>query len=1187
MSGPAGEMPFLDHLEELRGRIIRALLALAIGFGIGLWLVDHFQLVLLLEQPILPFLHGGKLVVTSPTDPVLITFELGFFVGLVLASPVIIYQLWAFLSPALYAKEKRTLLPALFAGAVLFIIGMVLSYLFLVPQALRVLFSFQSEAIAPMITYDAYFSFVLQVVLSMGLSCELPLIIMILAGLGLVTPAALGRFRRFALVLACIAGAVLSPGTDVLSMLMMTVPFYLLYELGVWGAALVARRRRRALSATGIGVLLLLAVPPPARAQVPVPDTTTARQPVAPANRPLPGGFSGVGADTGLRAAGGVRPGQAVDSATARRLGLPSGPSRGFAEDDSVMKALLARPGFRATRFSADSATLFAGEQRLRLEGKPLARRETATLEADSVITYRHDDCLLEATGTPRLFDKSQVLVGRGIRYDTCRRRGVVLGALTNFQEGGTVWFLRGNVANDSSASRIYAGAGELTSCNLPVPHYHFSTKQVKWVSQTVLAARPVVLYIRDVPVLWLPFIFQDMRPGRHSGILAPQLGFSDIVRPSHDYQRQITNLGYYWAPNDYFDVTFRADWYAKRFFQYGASLQYRVLNRFIGGTLAYSRQAQSGGGSSNSLRWDHRQQFDVSTSLNFSLNYVSNSAVLIQNAINPLLSTQQITSSLNFSKRFGWGQVALGGSRRQSLTDSSLTQQFPSLSVTPRPLDLGRNVTWSPGLSLTNDITKRTPQAAIVIFRANGGADTIPQVGDTRVTALNLDTPLRLGTFNWRNSVSVTDQTQSGRQSVTFRVPDLTTPDPIDSSTVTQVFNSNFSTGINWDTGINLPILFRGSWKIQPNLGITNATSAGPFALRNRNTFGTFVAQGKRFQLGLTSSPTLFAFLPGIFPGLTRIRHSISPLITFNYSPAASISDAYARAIALPGQPIVLRSDPTQTLSVGLAQVFEGKGKPQKGDSLGTSARKIRLLSINTTAISYDFEQAKLPGRSGWATQSVTNSVLSDLLPGFNLTVTHDLWRGTAGVDTSKFDPFLQNVNASFSLSPRMISSILGVVGLGGRRPPPAGGGVPIVGPAPVYGDDPLRFSQPGSFTSTSQLAANRGQGFSATVNYSLSRQRPNPALPPTFKTTQQSVNFSTAFSPTTFWSLAWAAQYNLTDGKFESQTVRLERDLHEWRATFGFVRNANGNVAFSFSVYLTDLPELKFDFNRTTLEQ
>jgi Tat protein translocase TatC len=1184
MTGPAGEMPFLDHLEELRIRILRALLALAIGFGVGLWLVDHFQLVLLLEQPILPFLHGSKLVVTSPTDPVYITFELGFFVGLVLASPVVIYQLWAFLSPALYAKEKRTLVPALVAGAFLFGVGVVLSYLFLVPQALRVLFSFQSEAIAPMITYEAYFSFVLQVVLAMGLSCELPLVIMILAGLGLVTPAGLGRFRRYAIVLACIAGAVLSPGTDVLSMLMMTIPFYLLYEVGVAGAAVIARRRRRAIASTAVGILLLLALPPPVRAQVP--DSVTGQQPVAPANRPLPGGFSGVVGDTGQRGLGGARPGQAVDSATARRLGLPGAPSRSFAEDDSVMKALLARPGYRATRFSADSATLFVDEQRIRLEGKPLTRRESATLEADSVITYRRDDCVLEASGTPKLFDKSQVLVGSGIRYDTCRRRGVILGALTNFQEGGTVWFLRGNVANDSSTSRIYAGAGELTSCNLPVPHYHFSAKEVKWVSRTVLAARPVVLYIRDVPVLWLPFIFQDMRPGRHSGILAPQLGFSDIVRPSRDYQRQITNMGYYWAPNDYFDVTFRADWYAKRFFQYGASMQYRILDRFLGGTLAYSRQAQSGGGSSNSFSWSHRQQFNVSTSLNFSLNYVSNSTVLVQNAINPLLNTQQITSSLNFSKQFRWGQFALGGSRRQSLSDSSLTQQFPSLTITPRPLDFGRDVTWSPGLSLTNDVTKRTPQAAIVVFRANGGADTIPQVGDTRVTALNLDTPLRLGTFNWRNSVSVTDQTASGRHVVTFRVPDPSTPDPNDSTTVSQVFNGDFSTGINWDTGINLPVLFRGTWKIQPTLGITNATSLGPFALRNRSTLGTFVTQGKRFQLGLTSSPTLFAFLPGVF-GLTRIRHAISPLITFNYSPAASISEAYARAVAQPGQPIVLRSDPTQTLSVGLSQVFEGKGKPQKGDTLGTSARKLRILSINTSPISYDFEQAKLPGRTGWATQTVTNSVLSDLLPGFNLTVTHDLWRGTVGVDTAKFDPFLQSVNASFSLSPRTINSILGVVGLASRSPQTPSGGIPPVGPAPVYGNDPLRFSQPGSFTSTSQLAANRGQGFSATVNYSLNRQRPNPSLPPTFRTTQQSVNFSTAFSPTTFWSLAWAAQYNLTDGRFESQTVRLERDLHEWRATFGFVRNANGNVAFSFSVYLTDLPELKFDFNRTTLEQ
>ena len=143
-------MPFLDHLEELRWRILRSLGAVVIGFGIGLWLVQQFQLVNLLKQPIAPYLTGagGKLMVTSPTEPVMIVFKLGFLVGLVLASPIILWQAWAFLAPALYAREKRALVPALFVGLLLFLTGAALAYVFVVPQALRVLFSFQTEAIA-------------------------------------------------------------------------------------------------------------------------------------------------------------------------------------------------------------------------------------------------------------------------------------------------------------------------------------------------------------------------------------------------------------------------------------------------------------------------------------------------------------------------------------------------------------------------------------------------------------------------------------------------------------------------------------------------------------------------------------------------------------------------------------------------------------------------------------------------------------------------------------------------------------------------------------------------------------------------------------------------------------------------------------------------------------------------------
>ena len=95
MTGAPGEMPFLDHLEELRQRILRSLGAVVVGFGIGLWLVQQFQLVSLLKRPIAPYLLGGKLVVTSPTEPVMIVFKLGFLVGLVLASPVILWQTWS------------------------------------------------------------------------------------------------------------------------------------------------------------------------------------------------------------------------------------------------------------------------------------------------------------------------------------------------------------------------------------------------------------------------------------------------------------------------------------------------------------------------------------------------------------------------------------------------------------------------------------------------------------------------------------------------------------------------------------------------------------------------------------------------------------------------------------------------------------------------------------------------------------------------------------------------------------------------------------------------------------------------------------------------------------------------------------------------------------------------------------
>ena len=1172
MTGPAGEMPFLDHLEELRWRILRSLGAVVVAFGVGLWLVQRFQLVNILKQPIAPYLTGagGKLVVTSPTDPVMIVFKLGFLVGLVLASPIILWQLWAFLAPALYAREKRALVPALFVGLLLFLTGAVLAYLFVVPQALRVLFSFQTEAIQPFITYDAYFDFVLQVVLALGLSFELPLVIILLSWLGVIGPPELARFRRFAVVGAFAAGAVLSPGSDLISMVMMTLPLLLLYEVGYAGSVVIARRRRKAAATAALVLLGLVLGGRPAEAQV-------------PAQRPRPP--IGVARQDSLRDTTRTRPGQALDSATAGRLGIPTAPSRSFGPEDSVLKALKTRRGYQTTRYRADSATVFIEGERVLLQGEALTERQGALLEADT-IRYQQDSCMLDASGNPRLFDRGQVLVGEGIRYDTCRRRGMVSDALTNFTEGSTVWFLRGNVAQDSSSSRLYAGSSEITSCDLPTPHYHFSARELKWVSKNVMVARPVVLYVRDVPILWLPFIFQDVRPGRRSGILVPQFGLNDLVRPTRGYNRQVTNIGYYWAPNDYIDLTGRLDWFANRYVQYGVSGQYRWLNRFMSGNVGFNEQRQVGGGSGLTFRWDHSQQFNLSTSLNFNINYASNTAVIRGNAIDPLQNTQQITSSLNYSKRFSWATLTLGGNRRQSLTDGGVQQLLPAVTLSPVPIALGSNVTWSPGLSFTNNTTS-SPSADTLLRVLPGGAlDTLVLDGSTRATALSLDTPLRFGGFNWQNSIAVNDQRSEAPEEVTVFTDNPATPDPTDSVRVRRTFLGDFESSIDWDTGINLPVLFRGSWKLQPVVGVGNTTS-GPFAIRNRNTNGSFVRQGKRLSFGSTASPTLFAFFPGVGP-LSRIRHSFSPVITWNYQPAADVPEEYARAIAQAGQPFQLRSDATHRVSVALSQTFEGKLGTRGADTAQTEteARKVRLLSLTTSSISYDFEQAKKPGFTGWVTPTVTNSILSDLLPGFNLSLTHDLWRGAVGSDTADFSPFLQNVSASFAVSGGLLRSIGSIFGLGGKTGREADGRdrVPT-----SYIAESGRRTRPGSFFSSTQSPLQRpGRTFSANFNYQLTRTRPVSGVPDIpAPPSRQSLGFSTNFSPTPFWSLSWSSQYNITDGKFESQVVRLERELHEWRAGFNFVRNPNGNFAFYFSIYLTDLPDLKFDYDQTTIER
>src|SRR6185436_10186855 len=159
---------------------------------------------------------------------------------------------------------------------------------------------------------------------------------------------------------------------------------------------------------------------------------------------------------------GQVGPSQPLDTATARLLGLPTAPTRQFPQEDSVLTELLKRTGYKATRYKADSATYYAEDRRIQLQGQALTEQQGVKLEADTV-RYQEASCILEAGGEPHLFDKSQVLVGGSISYNTCTRRGVIKNALTSFSAGEANWFIRGNVAADSSATRLYAASSEIT----------------------------------------------------------------------------------------------------------------------------------------------------------------------------------------------------------------------------------------------------------------------------------------------------------------------------------------------------------------------------------------------------------------------------------------------------------------------------------------------------------------------------------------------------------------------------------------------------------------------------------------------------------------------------------------------------------------------------------------------------
>jgi len=243
----AAEMPFLDHLEELRWRIIWSLGALVSGVVVSFALLLRFErpVLLWLQGPILPFLHGRRLMNTHPGEGFSILMQTALIGGIVIALPVIIYQIWIFLSPALHKHEKRIGIPVIVGAVFLFVCGASLAWYLVLPMTLRFLTGIGDDAFDQMITASEYFGFIISLVLAIGAVFELPILVLLLSWFGLVTPKFLSKYRRHALVGSFVIAAFITPGDLFVTNAVLTVLLYMLYEVSIVLSWVVFRKREK------------------------------------------------------------------------------------------------------------------------------------------------------------------------------------------------------------------------------------------------------------------------------------------------------------------------------------------------------------------------------------------------------------------------------------------------------------------------------------------------------------------------------------------------------------------------------------------------------------------------------------------------------------------------------------------------------------------------------------------------------------------------------------------------------------------------------------------------------------------------------------------------------------------------------------------------------------------------------
>ncbi|MBH1979423.1 MAG: twin-arginine translocase subunit TatC, partial [Comamonadaceae bacterium] len=235
------EQPFVQHLMELRDRLVKAMLAVGVVAAVLFFYPGPGALYDLLAAPLVAHLpKGATLIATSVISPFMVPLKILLMSAFLVALPVVLWQVWGFVAPGLYTHEKRLVLPLVVSSTLLFFIGVAFCYFFVFGQVFSFIQSFAPKSITAAPDIEAYLSFVMTMFIAFGLAFEVPIVVIVLARMGLVSVEKLKAFRGYFIVLAFIIAAVVTP-PDVVSQLALAIPMILLYEMGIWAAQIFIR----------------------------------------------------------------------------------------------------------------------------------------------------------------------------------------------------------------------------------------------------------------------------------------------------------------------------------------------------------------------------------------------------------------------------------------------------------------------------------------------------------------------------------------------------------------------------------------------------------------------------------------------------------------------------------------------------------------------------------------------------------------------------------------------------------------------------------------------------------------------------------------------------------------------------------------------------------------------------------